>query len=217
MLRRDEEGEKLRGDYHWIAGCEGLCWIASASGAGRITKKKKIGPHALWLVCHMPLMGSVQTKRRNAAMKWVFIGRKLVNSCQFFCCIMMYNVFHVVYKERLTWTHVHAGCLWFACPWWPLVNSRHFVNFAAIVLQVGSSALHSTPPPNCSSAWQDIFRLHVKICLRAYMHMCVLLRMWGGLCFIRHLCPLRYFPRLLFLWKKPNRSCLGLVCVALSL
>lgn len=109
----------------------------------------------------------------------------------------------------LTSTHVHTGCLWFV---WAsercetLLNSRHFVNFGAVVLQVGLSELH----PRSLSASQDIFRLNVpspvKICLCCAcedLHMCVHSGMW--FCFLPAICgfSMRYFPRVLFLllWK----------------
>lgn len=116
----------------------------------------------------------------------------------------------------LTCTRVHTGCLWFV---WAsersetLLNSRHFVNFAAVVLQVGLSELHPRIAECIAGHYSDRnVPSSANICLRCAcegLHMCVHSGMW--FCSLPAICgfSLRYFSQTPFLtlMKKRNMSC----------
>lgn len=121
-----------------------------------------------------------------------------------------WNVNHFVYsssrKDRPP--HVHTGCLrfvWASDGCETLLNSRHFVNFAAIVLQVGLRELLPHRRVHGRTYWDwRLACVHVRVCTCVFTQECGFVL---------------YPPSVAFLWgifpdsfsycdeKKPNTSC----------
>lgn len=109
----------------------------------------------------------------------------------------------------LTFAHVHTGCLWFV---WAserhetLLNSRHFVNFAAVVLQVGLSELHPhswAPHRTYSDCSEGFACVHVRVCTCVFTQECGFLLYPPSVAFLWGIFP-DSFPRC---YEKPNTSC----------